>query len=187
MRKKGLAKGIILTGIMAAMLMCGGCNKDKTSDTTQSSSAEVTTENTTESTTEAETESTTEAATESTTENTTESTTESATESTTESATESEVSTGNEISSDDALALLETNVGTEDSETGYLLIYGYIDTVTVDGVSYHAFQWSWLVDDHTSSLGILMVSTQGDAIYQAEYDPANDSYTIYYDAGNMLN
>lgn len=86
------------------------------------------------------------------------------------------------ISTDEAEALLISSLGTEDPETGNTYSFGYMDTITVDGVEYFAFNWSWYVNsEHLSRLGDIFVATDGSGIYDGVYNALGDSevYTEY--------
>lgn len=84
--------------------------------------------------------------------------------------------------SDDAEKLLESVLGTEDSETGYTYSFGYVDKVEVEGEAYYGFVWSWLVDDHLSKLSELLVKADGSAVYAAVCD--GDTWEI--SGANMM-
>ena len=76
---------------------------------------------------------------------------------------------GATLTPEDAEQLLVSVLGTQDEQTGYTYSFGYIETMTIDGAEYHAFVWSWLVEDHNSRLGELFVAVDGSAIYEGEY------------------
>lgn len=76
---------------------------------------------------------------------------------------------GTTLTPEDAEQLLVSVLGTQDEQTGYTYSFGYIETMTIDGAEYHAFVWSWLVEDHNSRLGELFVAVDGSAIYEGEY------------------
>lgn len=86
--------------------------------------------------------------------------------------------------SEDAVKLLQALFGTEDAETGYAYLFGYIGDFTIDGTDYYGFQWSWLVDgDHLSRLTDLLVKTDGSAVYQGSFEGGEDWEII---SDNML-
>lgn len=76
---------------------------------------------------------------------------------------------GATLTPEDAEQLLVSVLGTQDEQTGYTYSFGYIETMSIDGAEYHAFVWSWLVEDHNSRLGELFVAVDGSAIYEGEY------------------
>lgn len=107
-------------------------------------------------------------------------------EKTTEDTAEDEIPDISEItvsSPEDAELLLKARFGTKDDETDFSYSFGYIGVLTVDGVEYYAFIWSWLVDnDHLSRLTEVFVQTDGSAIYEGEYN----GETCEFYTGNML-
>ena len=88
-------------------------------------------------------------------------------------ATQSTVS----ITVEDAQALVEKTLGTADEETGNTYSFMHVNTMTVDGVEYHVFTWSWLVNGTVSHLTDLFVTTDGSAIYEGMF--AGDNATVY--------
>lgn len=90
-----------------------------------------------------------------------------------------QVSDGSEgvtaISPEDATAMLQVTLGEKDKDTGNEYSYGYIENVQVDGVTYLAFDWRWMVDgDHMSRLGNLFVTADGSKIYSGVYNGPED-------------
>ena len=74
------------------------------------------------------------------------------------------------LTKEEAEQLLLERYGMEDASTGYLNSFGYENTVTIDGVQYYNFRWSWLVVDHVSYVTNLVVALDGSGIYEATYD-----------------
>ncbi len=74
------------------------------------------------------------------------------------------------ITTEEAEQLLVEQYGLEDASTGNTNSFGYESTVTIDGVQYYNFRWSWLVDDHMSYVTNLAVALDGSGIYEATYD-----------------
>lgn len=74
------------------------------------------------------------------------------------------------LTKEEAEQLLLGQYGVEDAGTGNTNSFGYENTVTIDGVQYYNFRWSWLVDDHMSYVTNLAVALDGSGIYEATYD-----------------
>lgn len=74
------------------------------------------------------------------------------------------------LTKEEAEQLLVGQYGLEDAGTGNTNSFGYENTVTIDGVQYYNFRWSWLVDDHMSYVTNLAVALDGSGIYEAAYD-----------------
>jgi hypothetical protein len=80
------------------------------------------------------------------------------------------------ITPEEGAAILEAQLGTKDEDTGYLMSYGYEDTITLDGVEYYNYRVSWLVDNsHMSYLTNYLVSLDGKTIqeYVPEIEPVS--------------
>lgn len=74
------------------------------------------------------------------------------------------------LTKEEAEQLLLEQYGAEDAGTGNANSFGYENTVTIDGVQYYNFRWSWLVDDHMSYVTNLAVALDGSGIYETTYD-----------------
>lgn len=74
------------------------------------------------------------------------------------------------LTKEEAEQLLFGKYGLEDAATGNANSFGYEDTVTIDGVQYYNFRWSWLVDDHMSYVTNVAVALDSSGIYEAAYD-----------------
>lgn len=74
------------------------------------------------------------------------------------------------ISTKQAEQLLLERYGVEDEGTGNTNSFGYENTVTIDGVQYYNFRWSWLVDDHMSYVTNIAVALDGSGIYEVTQD-----------------
>jgi len=168
--------------LLVTLLLFGTTACGKNADSTQ----EVITQEQTGVTTAEETEmETTEATTNETvvtdieiTEVTTETETEkTVTEEATEEVTTETAQSAGAITPEEAEALLVKVFGTEDAETGNVYSFGYVNTMTVNGVEYHAFTWGWLIDNHVSKLTDLLVATDGSAIHEGLV--VGDDVTVY--------
>ena len=84
--------------------------------------------------------------------------------------TSTETKTEAAISTKEAEQLLLEQYGVEDEGTGNVNSFGYENTVTIDGVQYYNFRWSWLVDDHMSYVTNIAVAVDGSGIYEVTQD-----------------
>lgn len=73
------------------------------------------------------------------------------------------------LTKEEAEQLLVGHYGLEDAGTGNTNSFGYENTVTIDGVQYYNFRWSWMVDGHMSYVTNLAVALDGSGIYEATY------------------
>lgn len=78
------------------------------------------------------------------------------------------------ISADMSIDVCIDYLGEKDEETGFRLSYRYINTVKIDGVTYHLIYRTWIVDEsnpelsHPSFIGYAIVSANGDKIYDGK-------------------
>lgn len=172
MNKKGVigtaAVVVIVIIIAAAVIIFTGNDNDSES----SSDVDVTSENTAESE-EADTESDTKDAADVTDEQTSEN------ESESEDTSENNSDDGT-ITIEQAEQMLYDEFGTEDVDTGYHYTFTYESTDTVDGAEYYNFRMTWLVEDHSSYLTNMFVSTDGSKIYSGASD-GDGGWELYYD------
>lgn len=84
--------------------------------------------------------------------------------------TSASAETSASLTKEEAEQLLLGQYGVEDAGTGNINSFGYENTVTIDGVQYYNFRWSWLVDDHMSYVTNLVVALDGSGVYEAAYD-----------------
>ena len=81
------------------------------------------------------------------------------------------------ITVEEAEQLIAKALGTEDEGTGNTYSFMHVDTITVDGVEYHAFTWGYYVEGTMSHLTDLFVCTDGSAIYEGMISDAGS--TVY--------
>lgn len=74
------------------------------------------------------------------------------------------------ISKTEAEQLIVGQYGMEDPGTGNTNSFAYENTITIDGVKYYNFRWSWLVEDHMSYVTNLAVALDGSGIYEVTQD-----------------
>ena len=83
----------------------------------------------------------------------------------------------NGISEEEALNLCFSIVGEKCEETGFRLAYHYVGAIEYEGAEYYVMNMTWLVDDnHWSYIGELIVSANGDKIYDGVIDEEGNYY-----------
>lgn len=184
-----LKKGVYVVAGMLLLLGTTACGKEAATievATTQEQTVEITEavtteEKTTEEATQEEVvteEETTEVVNE---EEVTEMTTETAT---TEATVAETTQSDGAITPEEAEQLIVKALGTEDEETGNKYGFMHVNTMTVDGVEYHVFNWNWYVDGQMSHLTDLFVATDGSGIYEGMF--VGDGATVYTET-NYIN